>query len=519
MAPDVGVANIAAKLRWQGPLDIYVLQESLLELVRRHAFLRTIIESTPAGLTQVTLAPRAVSIQLVDLRELSGSELQSELPRRLSAAAATPIAADQFPWLRATAIRVSADVTEVVFAVSHLVCDGVSMGILCRELVQAYQSIRGGHRLKWRVHPAGTPIRMVPLPVENGRQLNGHVSDCRLPPDRVPPPTVTYRGRQLEFQITADQSKQISDLSRQHSVSPFVTWLSLLESVMLRYTQTDQMVIDIAESGRTSESRRLVGPFLQTNPLEISAEPAATFANLLVANHQRVRASVERSRTAGTRSQSTGRRPLILLDYQTGIEPMSVDDDVLVIPAEFDNGAAIAAFCLGVRRTRAGFHGHIKFDCDLFSNEMAARFLEHFRQLVSQVIKAPDIPLSTIPLAIDEELKMLERINATEVEFDQTNLVDELFDRRVEREPNAPAVTVHGHSHSYAQVSWLSHQIAATLRRRGMAGDDRVAILLRVWSHPCWEFSVPVPPMYPLIHTVPRSASNWSSTMPTSGVL
>jgi hypothetical protein len=125
-------------LAWQldGPIDVDALRASITALVERHEALRTIFPSADGVPVQVITpaAPVALATE------------ESHQPFDLASG----------PLFRAALVRQDEARHMLVLTMHHIVCDGWSTGILCRELSELYSA-----RIEGR--PARLPAIRVPL--------------------------------------------------------------------------------------------------------------------------------------------------------------------------------------------------------------------------------------------------------------------------------------------------------------------------------------------------------------------
>ena len=471
MVPDVAVANIAAKLSWCGPLDLMVLQEALLDLVRRHVYLRTTVKYTGETLEQLTHPPQAIPIELIDLRSAPSDVRAARVQLALDKAAQVPLSADSVPWIRATAVRAAEQRFEIALVVSHLICDGLSMGILCAELMQAYAARLEGDAVQW-TNQATVDLAPTVTAAAVATPPSGETPAMALPYDFPPPAAPSYRGQRLHLALSEAQTKALVALSRNQRVSPFVTWLSLLHTVAYRYSRQAELEIEIPMSGRDRGLRRAVGPLLQSATLQVRADDETTFAQLLQANALHV------DRAGETIEHSAARRAQLLLDYQTALDEVSLTDQITVVPGELDNGAAIAELRLGVRRRRRHFEIHVDFDCDLFTAATAARFADHLQQVLTEVAQNPDVTLGDLNLLTPAERELIARVNRTERDYDDHGLVDQMFSDQVKRTSAAIAIVHDDVQLTYGQLDQRVQQMAGQLAANGVVRGDRVALLL-----------------------------------------
>ena len=321
--------------------------------------------------------------------------------------------------------------------------------------------------------PADLPQKLTRIADPQTAMYSGTDVELWLPYDRAPQSNPSYRGNQINFELCQEKSDRLSALSRDEGVSPFVTWLSLLHYVLYNYAHRQEILIDVITSGRSKEFRRMVGPFLQTSELLLDANDQMTFGDLLQANTDAM-TQLELGEVAPTK----GRRSHVMLDYQSGLQPVRLSDGSQVTPAELDNGAAIAELCLGVRRRRRRFFGHIKYDSDLFDADTIQRLIGHLQHAIDTVTAAPTVPFANLTFLTPEELSCYDALNQTKCERRGSRFVDVLFAERAQTQPQSVALVCDGQELTYAELAEMATDIRSRLQNAGVRHHDRVALWL-----------------------------------------
>jgi non-ribosomal peptide synthetase component F len=104
-------------------------------------------------------------------------------------------------------------------------------------------------------------------------------------------------------------------------------------------------------------------------------------------------------------------------------------------------------------------------------------------RLVDAIESRPQTPASAIDALSDAEReRLVDRFNATEVDYPRALCVHELFEQQVRRTPGAVALVDGARLVTYADLDRRADALAQDLRRLGAAADARVA---RRWSLRC----------------------------------
>ncbi|MYT19908.1 non-ribosomal peptide synthetase, partial [Streptomyces sp. SID7760] len=142
-------------VRLRGALHPEPLRRALTAVVARHAPLRTVFEERDGAPYPVVLpAPAAVPLPVLDLGEAPLAELEERAHALAREEVRRPFDLAAGPLLRALLIRLGAEDHLLVLVVHHIATDGWSMGLLWRELSEAYAALL-----------AGRPPAQAPLPL------------------------------------------------------------------------------------------------------------------------------------------------------------------------------------------------------------------------------------------------------------------------------------------------------------------------------------------------------------------
>ncbi|MBC3839288.1 hypothetical protein GXW82_01025 [Streptacidiphilus sp. 4-A2] len=133
--------HVNASLRVRGPLDADALHRALSALVERHPVLRARIEDgTPP--TMHDPGPGVLAMPVVDLSHAPQTAPETAAAR-LADEVGRPFDLARGPLLRAALLTVTADEHVLVLVLHHLVCDGLSLGLVYRDLGELYRGCTG----------------------------------------------------------------------------------------------------------------------------------------------------------------------------------------------------------------------------------------------------------------------------------------------------------------------------------------------------------------------------------------
>ena len=294
------VANTYGGIRVRGAFHVDVLQRSLNEVLRRHASLRTRLQTTADGRTvQIVTDADTVPVECIDVSRSrrSRSQASAERAAAMEAARAALGAFDYAAGLlvRAHVIKVSDDDSIVVFVVPHIVSDSVSVQVLIDEVLTLY-----AHFLHGRPTPLPEPewqyadfvgwqrdwVRREIAPRAD-EYVTRHLVGAR--PMRVPLDTNTCDeaatdadAAEIRFVLDERGIAAVHALSKWQRVTPFVVMLSAFDALLARWSgHTDVLLLAPFAARPTPPTQKVIGLFSNLCPLRADVSGDPPFADLL----------------------------------------------------------------------------------------------------------------------------------------------------------------------------------------------------------------------------------------------
>ncbi|MEU8607914.1 amino acid adenylation domain-containing protein [Actinoplanes sp. NPDC048791] len=495
--PGTAVYNICVAIRLDGPIDPATLQRALDEVVARHDALRTRIDIRDG---EPRLHVSAAARVLLRTPQLGTDPAATQVSAFIDAEAMKPFDLAAAPLLRAVLIRLGAAEHVLVLTAHHIVSDGWSFDVLLRDLGVAYQAAQTG--------APGDLGEAAPRYIDFARrqgsersgddrsaQLSYWLDRLRAPrsvlelaADRPRPEVPAFHGRRATILVDRNSSDAVIALGRRHRASPFMTFLSVFAALLHRWTGQPDLIIGSPVSGRTEPSlQNVVGFFVNTLPLRIEVSGDPTFAELLARVRQtqldaytrqdvRLEELVEQLKP----ERRLNRNPLFDVMFNFINRPAAAPA-LGAASGTFLEVAACAPQCdlnVVMQQEAQGYALRIEYDQDLFDHVRIERFAAHFQQLLTDVVRDPELTVSRLPMIPAEEHARHQRWNATGHQFPQDATLDSLFHDQAVRTPDATAI-IHGDAGlTYAEVDRLAGLAAAALRRRLPATGGLVGICL-----------------------------------------
>ncbi|MEV0331556.1 non-ribosomal peptide synthase/polyketide synthase [Nocardia sp. NPDC050717] len=589
--------NMPFVVRLPGTADVRALVAALAAVVDRHEALRTVFPAVdgaggevaeqvvrPAGSVQIG-DPTSIAAAELDaaLAEFAGAgfDLEHEVPfraqlfavraagsdatgadgvgsagdlggvARMDAGRATAGAeaeAGEAPARRAqpgtdlagVAEPGSGPVREYALAVvlHHIAADGVSLRVLIRDVLTAYQAATAG------VEPAWAPLRVQYADYALWqRELLGADTDPRslatreiafwertlaglpdqldLPSARPRPVVSSMRGAQVGFTVDAALHRRLTDLANRAGTSLFMVLHTALAVLLSRLSGTTDIAIGTGVAGRGDRAvDELIGMFVNTLVLRTEIDLAASFAATLehtrevdLAAFAHATVPFDRLVEVVNPARSQARHPLfqVALNFQAALDttfdlggaPVSVHELDLDI-AKFDLQLTLDEK-RGAAGEPAGIDAVTRYATDLFDAAGMVEFGARFVRLLAAAVATPEAPVGDLPVLSAAEHDRLTDMRGGPVTA--TGLLPDLLAGAVAADPERIAVTDGERSLTYRELDRASSRLARVLIDGGVGPDDIVAVgiprsvesVLAVWAiaktGAAW---LPVDPSYPL---------------------
>ncbi|HEY0603658.1 MAG TPA: amino acid adenylation domain-containing protein, partial [Herpetosiphonaceae bacterium] len=501
--------NIPLALRLTGQLDVAALERCYQAIVARHESLRTTFAIPRAGAepVQVIHPFQPQPLPLHDLGDLPATEREPEALRRTVAEASQPFDLAVGPLVRAQLLRLTPTEHLLLVTLHHTIADGWSLGVLVQELIALYTAKPGIDPLP------ELPIQYADYAVWQRDWMSGAIYHqqldywrqqlaprddslplLQLPTDRPHPSIYTTHGASLRRALPQPLADALRDLSAQHGATLFMTLLAGFYTLLYRYTgQTDLIVGSPIAGRRQAESENLIGFFVNTLALRTQVQGELRFDELLQRVHETALGAyahqdlpfellVEELRI----ERITNRTPIfqVLFVLQNTPLPVLALPDLTIRPVEAANNTAKFDLTVQIFEDHGALLGDFEYNTDIFEAATIERLIDHWQTLLSSIVAAPAQRLDDLALLPPAEQQLLlHDWNATAAPYPTDALVHHVFERQVERTPDAEAALMIDGARvvealSYAELNARANQLARYLRDLGVGPDQPVGLFL-----------------------------------------
>jgi amino acid adenylation domain-containing protein len=481
-----------------GPLDARALELSLNEIICRHEILHTVFDTIGGLPVQRVEQFTPISLRILNLSDVPQEERSAALEQLAGVERERPFDLARGPLMRALLVVLGEQEHALLLTIHHIVIDGWSIDILCREMSALYEAFASGAS----VPLPDLPIQYVDFAVWQREYLQGEVLDKKvsywreqlanvssvleLPSDRRRPAIATFRCSKVTFDLGDELRQQLKTLSQREGMTLFMVLLAAFNALLYRYSgQTDIVVGTVIANRNRGETEGLIGFFVNMLVLRTDLSGNPTFLDLLqrvkqmtLAAYQHQDVPFEQIIEMLQPQRSLNRTPLYQVEFnlQRAPEPLDVGG-LRFTPLDVQAMSSESDLSLVMSESEIGLGGDVVYATDLFDRATIERMVGHFHNLLEEITKAPEQRILELPLTSGGETRaLLARWGVTDMNANK--LVHQLIEEQAARKPEAIAVAFNDQQFSYAELNQRANQLARYLKRHNARPEMLVAVHL-----------------------------------------
>ncbi|UII31870.1 amino acid adenylation domain-containing protein [Fulvivirga ulvae] len=478
-------------LKIEGDLDQVRLKQAFLKLIENHDSLKTkfkVVDGEP-----VQYIDEQVSFGIDHYESDDLDECVQRFQR--------PFDLKNELLVRGGLVRIDETSYWLLIDTHHIICDGISQGILIQGLMDAYhqQAISQSdlRYVDFAVYEQSEYWQNKLKAQENFwlNEFREGVTPLNLRTDYPKSIGRDRKGQVLRF--VTDRSASLNKLVEDEGATLYMLLLSAVEILLYKLTGCTDITVGTPVSGRNNEQLdKLVGMFVNTLVIRGEIDSNESFRSLLKRTKNKVlqcfsnqqypyEALVEKLDI----ERDQRKNPLfdVMFAYRNydlpevtmeGVRVSSLSTDQYVT-AQFD-------LTITVTEREERLDWQMEYDASLFKPTTIERWAQYIQQIGDVALQCPDEAIKSLNILPESENKVIEEVNLTEIDRADQTILD-LFTRQVERTPDHVAVKFEDQSLSYQEVEDLSNQIATFLHNElQVTQGTRIGFLLEreLWLIP-----------------------------------
>ncbi len=404
-----GLYNVPMVYRLHGGLDVDALEQSLAEIQRRHAILRTAFRTVEGKPRQHVADTTTFALKITDLTSLADTEQAAAVDKELDASIQYPFDLKNAPLWRCTLLRLAPAEYVLAFTMHHIIFDRFSKTVFLRELEALYAggklpqlAIEYRDFAYWQQSEAQQSLADRQMDYWKAKFV-GAASELLLPTDHPRPTSIMVEGRSQTFVVSAAVTEKLRTLSRTGRASMYMTLLAAFHALLHRYTgQTDQIICSPVACRNSTSVEALIGYFNNIVPMHADLSGDPVFRDLLGRVRQ---VTMDAIKHQDAPFQQIVKLPnLASTPLTRGMFSFrSADSSVLHLqglaatPVENRRRQADFDLALYMGMEKGTLCGVLDYNAEIFEEETIRSLLSNFQALLEAVAADPDRPLSALP--------------------------------------------------------------------------------------------------------------------------
>jgi natural product biosynthesis luciferase-like monooxygenase protein/amino acid adenylation domain-containing protein len=494
--------QISIGLRLLGELDRTALRCALNRVVARHEVLRTnfIYSNGEQYLRIIREQDSAFALKEIDLSLEADPELAFSRLAESETTASFDLATD--PLIRGCLISLAEHEHALLIMMHHIISDGWSRDILCREVSSLYQAYRRGE---------SDPLPKLPLQYADYacwqrewidsdllrpqaeywiRNLSGAPLLLDLPADHERAAQQDYKGAFAPLQLDTQLTARLRELSKQLGATLYVVMLACWATLLWRLSGKEDLIVGTPVANRQRpETQGLIGLFVNLVAIRTDFSGSPSISQLVEQVKVRVLEAQQYQDIPFERvvdmlhvERDLAYNPIFQIAFTwQNTDEIDVDLPLLQVTWLNDCLHRTAKFdlALSLEERVDQIVGGIEYATSLFDADTIERYLSNFLQLLKEAARDATRPLNRVALLTDKERQqVLEDWNQTAQTYPQDSCLHQLFEQQAQQRPQQDAVIYEKQSLTYAELNHRANQLAHYLRNLGITAEDRVGLCL-----------------------------------------
>lgn len=241
-----------------------------------------------------------------------------------------------------------------------------------------------------------------------------------LPADFPRPGVKQYGGKTIPFSLSPDLSADLHNLAAQTGTTLYMLLLAAYNILLAKYTRQQDIIVGSPITGRTHpDLQAVIGLFVNMLVMRNRADETLSFTDFLeqvkintLAAFDNQEFQFEDLVRKLNLQRKYNRNPLFDTVFQldnlagsAGSTQASTagatDRNLQVSPYAFDAETSQFDMILAVDRTGTEIDMHLTYSTELFRQETAQKYINHFKEILEQITKDKNIPIKDINISHD----------------------------------------------------------------------------------------------------------------------
>lgn len=467
--------NIPGGIIIDGRLDEKKLNACFKKLIERHETLRTYFEILDENMiVQKVMDKVDFTLDIIKNKDYTTID-------KLFKDFVKPFDLSKAPLLRAELIEFTNTKSALFIDMHHIISDGMSVNIFIEEFCKLYN----GETLSNKSITYKDYAVFENQQLENGEflesekywidQFKEEIPVLNMPTNFPRPAVQSYNGKKIYTSIDKTIIKHIERISRKLGFTPYMFFLACYYVLLSKYTFQEDIIIGSPIIGRDiDEVYNLIGMFVNTLALRNRVNNNLSFKDFVLQIKNNVLDAYKYQSYPFDElinklnlKRDTSRNLLFdtMFVYQNnGYKDLTLKN---INAKYYIHDTNISKFDLSLEAIPGNNKLYLTFEfsTSLFTEGFIKDLSNHYKNIISCVLKNINTKISDIDMLSDEEKnKILYEFNNTTAPVPKDKTIIDLFEKQVEKTPDKIAVVFQNQQLTYRELNNRVNSIAYYLR-------------------------------------------------------
>jgi amino acid adenylation domain-containing protein len=479
--------NIPTVLKIEGDFDRHKVKKAFVQMIERQESLRTYFKTINERPVQLVADSCEFDVEFFNAPEEEVEDIIQKFIR--------PFNIGVPPLFRVGLIQTAPQVFYFMVDIHHIITDGTSMGLLVKDFMAFY----GGAQLPMldlHYKDYATWQQSKGYKKKSERQKNFWVNEfsepivpLSLPIDFIKPSSSNSAGDFIKFNLSVEETNLLRAMAQQEVVTTSMCLLALLNVVLGKMANQEDVVIGMATAGREEfVLDNMIGMFPVVLPLRNHPKGSLKFSEFLTALRTKFLTALdnqgyhyEELAKELKLERSTDRNPWfdVLFLYQNFEKPELIMPGMNVSMYKEKNIVAHEKLNITINEDIDQIFVRLVYSRLLFKRATIERIVRYFKQVLNTVTRDASIKIADIELVPREEKEYLLRTfnnSGTEPLAEET--FSDIFSRQVQKTPLRIAVEHNKRKLTYTELDAAAQQLAVHLQNAGAAPGKNIVLYM-----------------------------------------
>jgi iturin family lipopeptide synthetase A len=505
----------------EGELDRERFTGAFETLIQRHEILRSSIFMVKDRAVQQVHHEVEFAIEYDDTgnrQEITGNEGELR-PETVMGDFVRPFDLSRPPYMRVRVIKPGEQKHILLLDMHHLVTDGVSFGILIKELNALY----GGRdlpplKLQYKDYAEWQNLHKQQEFIKKQEEYwlsryPDEIPVLHLAADHPRPAVQAFEGSSITFELDHRAKENLKKLGQEHDATLFMVTLAVFNILLAKLSGQEDIVVGSPVAGRThADLQYIMGVFVNTLTLRNKPNGEKTFRAFLKEVKENAIKAFENQEYPFEDlvdnlavSRDISRNPLFdvmfvlqNVEIEAGMIPEAQITGLKWKFLERERKDAKFDITLTAVEMRDRLSYDLGYSTALFKKETIERYIAYFKQLVTAVSENPGKNIAELDMVpAKERQQVLETFNSgPQVQYPMDKTIHRLYQEQVDKTPDQVALVGQSAGRraqsederryapyavrcalSYKELDRQANRLACLLRDRGVGRDTIVGVM------------------------------------------